>query len=221
MIENITYLGHASFFFIDPISGNSIYYVDPFEQKISNLQKADIIFITHAHQDHFSMEDIEKIKKPETIIVAPPDIIALTELPAEQTQVVKPNEVYTIKGFSFQTVPAYNISPDKLHFHPQNKQWVGYIFTLNEKKIYHAGDTDFIPEMQDFNKYSLDVVMLPIGGTYTMAVEEAAEAANAISARVTVPMHYKRLLREQAHESEELFKKLVTGSEVVVMTELS
>ena len=133
---------------------------------------------------------------------------------------VEPNKSYEIKGFKFQTIPAYNIHPEKLNFHPKANNWVGYIFELNGKKIYHAGDTDFIPEMRNLQTLNLDVAMLPIGGKFTMSAEEAAEAANAIAAKITVPMHYRRLNPESHQTLEEKFKQLVTNSEVVVLEEL-
>jgi L-ascorbate metabolism protein UlaG (beta-lactamase superfamily) len=97
---------------------------------------------------------------------------------------------------------------------------VGYIFKLNGKKIYHAGDTDFIQEMKLLKDDNLDVAMLPIGGTYTMEVDEAARAANVICAKITIPMHYRRLLGEKSDEAEEKFKKIVTNSKVIILEEL-
>ena len=59
-MENISWFGHASFSFVDE-NGNKIYYVDPFDLKPAELEKADLVFITHAHPDHFSPPDLEKI----------------------------------------------------------------------------------------------------------------------------------------------------------------
>ena len=154
------------------------------------------------------------------MIIAPPDILAQIDRATNLKQMVEPNKSYAVKGFQFQTIPAYNSHPDKLNFHPKANNWVGYIFELNGKKIYHAGDTDFIPEMKSLKTLQLDVAMLPIGGHYTMDFAEAAEAANAIAAKITVPMHYRRLNSNNYLELEEKFKQLVTDSEVVVLEEL-
>ncbi|PIZ97811.1 MAG: Zn-dependent hydrolase, partial [Candidatus Levybacteria bacterium CG_4_10_14_0_2_um_filter_36_16] len=132
----------------------------------------------------------------------------------------EPNKSYEINGFKFDTVPAYNVVPERLSFHPKSNNWVGYIFNLNGLTIYHAGDTDFTAEMNTFDKLSIDIAMLPMGGTYTMNVEEAIEAANAIGAKKTIPMHYKSLLKEKACEAEEKLKKGVVNSEVVILEEL-
>ena len=218
-MENIQWLGHASFYFTDA-NGHKIYYVDPFSLTVLNLPKADLVFITHAHPDHFSPADLEKIVKNETVIIAPPDILAKIERDESLKLKVEPNKSYEVQGFKFQTIPAYNSNPAKLYFHPKANNWVGYIFELNGKKIYHAGDTDFIPEMKELKNLNLDVAMLPMDGHYTMTVEEAADAANTICAKITVPMHYQRQNPNNYQGLEEKFKKLVTNSKVEVLEEL-
>lgn len=220
---SLTWLGHASFFFTDT-NGNKVYFIDPFQLNNRAKDKADIIFITHAHQDHFSMDDIAQIIKNDTIIVAPSDILGKIDqknLPADRQVKVEPNQSYNTKGFHFQTIPAYNNHPQKLGFHPKQNKWVGYIFNLNGQKIYHAGDTDFIDEMNALKNLNLDIALLPIGGTYTMDYQEAAKAANAICAKTTIPMHYKNLLGENSKYAEEEFKKLVTNSKVIILQELA
>ncbi|MEM3791674.1 MAG: MBL fold metallo-hydrolase, partial [Candidatus Micrarchaeaceae archaeon] len=87
------------------------------------------------------------------------------------------------------------------------------IVEANGKKIYHAGDTDFIEEMKDIDA---DLALLPIGGTYTMDVEEAISAANAINASFFAPMHYKALLgKENSAKAEKEFKERVENSFVM------
>ena len=219
-MEDIIWLGHASFFFEDK-KGNKIYFVDPFELGGRKLEKADLIFITHAHYDHFSPKDIAKIIKDDTVLIAPSDILSRISIPADRKVEVKPNQSYEVKGFRFSTVPAYNIKPERLNFHPKANNWVGYIFELNDKKVYHAGDTDFIPEINNLKSLNLDVALLPMGGTYTMDAQEAAQAANAIGAKITIPMHYKMIVGNKASEVEEKFKSLVTTSKVLILTEFS
>jgi L-ascorbate metabolism protein UlaG (beta-lactamase superfamily) len=216
----INWFGHASFSFTDQ-NGNLIYYIDPFDFKTKNLQDADLIFITHAHYDHFSQNDIKLILNGNTTLVGTGDVLEKLDIQNKRKFEVKPNNSYTIKDFSFATIPAYNNHPQRLNFHPKSNNWVGYVFGLNDKMIYHAGDTDFTQEMKRLKNLNLDIAMLPIGGTYTMDVNEAATAANIISAKITIPMHYKNLLREKSKEAEEKFKKLVTNSRVEILKELS
>jgi L-ascorbate metabolism protein UlaG (beta-lactamase superfamily) len=215
-LNDIKWYGRAAFSFTDT-NANKIYYADPFNLRTSQLEKADLIFITHAHPDHFSPPDIQKIIKDRTIFIAPPDILSEIKVSDELKLAVEPNKNYEIKGFQFHTIPAYNTNPAKLQFHPKTNNWVGYIFELNGKSVYHAGDTDFIEEMKNLKHLSLDVAMLPIGGVYTMEVEEAARAANAISAKITVPMHYRELNPDNYQKLEEDFKRLITDSEMVLL----
>lgn len=219
-MDGLTWLGHASFFFNDQ-SDNRVYFVDPFELGERKLDKADLIFITHAHYDHFSQEDIDCIIKDDTTIIAPPDILAKIQIPNERKQAVEPNNSYDVKGFKFSTIPAYNHRPGREEKHPRANNWVGYIFELNGKKIYHAGDTDFTEEMKKLKDLHLDVAMMPMGGNFTMDVDEMIEAANHIAAKITIPMHYKMLLGENYKEAEEKLKEGVTNSEVRILPEFS
>ncbi|MBI4176643.1 MAG: MBL fold metallo-hydrolase [Candidatus Aenigmarchaeota archaeon] len=216
--EELKWFGHASFLLEDKVNKNNIYYLDPFDLKFMPKEKADVIFITHAHFDHFSPKDIEKVATKETLIFGVRGCESLKKTFGERFCIVEPGENFEIKGIQIRTVPAYNIAKDRLNYHPKENKWVGYIIDVNNKKVYHAGDTDFIPEMRQLGP--LDVAMLPIGGTYTMTVEEAIEAANVIRAKVTIPIHYKRLLEGRYREAEEKFRKGVRGT-VLLLEEYS
>ena len=220
-MENISWFGHASFAITDSLNGNRIYFIDPFELPSDNSDKADLIFVTHAHYDHLSEGDINHILKPDAIVIATPDSLATLKIVNEQKFEVTPNNSYEVKGTKFETIPAYNVRPERLNFHPKLNNWVGYILFVNNQKIYHAGDTDFIPEMQNFPCKSLDIAMLPMGGKYTMEVEEMIEAANAIKAKITIPMHYRRLLGNKSSDSEQKLQQGVTNSKVVILEEIS
>jgi L-ascorbate metabolism protein UlaG (beta-lactamase superfamily) len=189
-MDNITWLGHASFM----LKGEKTVYIDPF--KIQAGQPADIILITHGHYDHCSAEDVRKITKKDTVIIGPPDC-------ACATRHLSPGEKLSIGPIVIEAVPAYNLKKD---FHPKFNHWVGYIVTIGGKRIYHAGDTDFIPEMRDFK--DIDIALLPVGGTYTMTAEEAADAANSFKPKIAVPMHYGKIVgsRSDADMFRQLFK---------------
>ncbi len=96
---------------------------------------------------------------------------------------VQPGEQVTVGDVAVESVPAYNVNKA---YHPKEAGYLGFIVTIGGERLYFAGDTDHIPEMAGIE---CDVALLPIGGTYTMDIEEAAEAAAEIGARVTVPMH--------------------------------
>jgi L-ascorbate metabolism protein UlaG (beta-lactamase superfamily) len=202
---HIHWLGHSAFRIED---GNTQIYIDPFKLP-TNLPKADIIFITHAHYDHFSVDDIARIKKDSTIFVATKDV---TSQIGKGTITVVPGQNYTVGSLKVMTVPAYNL--DK-KFHPKGNNWVGYIITLsNGQTIYHAGDTDFIPEMR---KVITDIALLPCGGTYTMTAQQAAEAANIFKPKVLIPMHWGEVIGSKA-DAEEV-KKLFKGETVILKSE--
>lgn len=218
-MENLTWFGHASFSFVDRSSGQRIYYIDPFQLPTDKkLEKADIIFVTHAHSDHLSEGDISKLLKSNTVVVATPDSLETLQITQEKFP-VEPNKEYEVRDFKFQTVPAYNVNSKRLSAHPKANNWVGYIFEVNGMKFYHAGDTDFIPEMEGFEKLGIDVAMLPMGGTYTMDVDDMILAANVIKAKKVIPMHYKRILGDKSKEAEDKLKKGVIESEVVILEE--
>jgi L-ascorbate metabolism protein UlaG (beta-lactamase superfamily) len=194
--NQIHWMGQSAFRIED---GALQMYIDPYRLP-ANLPKADVIFITHDHYDHFSMEDIVKIKTGKTIIVATQDVASKF---FDSGIVVAPNKSYTVGNVHVTTVPAYNLNKN---FHPKGNKWVGYILTLSDGlKIYHAGDTDFIPEMR---KIETDIAMLPCDGTYTMTAVEAAEAANSFHPKILIPMHFGEGLGtiHAGKEVKELYK---------------
>lgn len=182
MLENIEVLCHSSIKF----SKEKVIYFDPFKIE-SNCNDADIIFITHDHYDHYSPEDINKVKKAETKIVAPEDLqtkLLKDGFSQENIILVKPYEKNEAYGIKFETIPAYNISKQ---FHPKENGWVGYIIQINDIRYYVAGDTDIT---EDNKKVKCDVAFVPVGGTYTMNFEEAAKLVNEIKPKIAVPIHY-------------------------------
>ena len=199
MLENIKCLGHST---IKMISDNKVIYFDPYNIKLE-YKDADIIFITHSHYDHFSEDDINKIKKENTKIVITKDIydnVLKLGFLKDNIIVVTPNNNYQIDNINFNTIPAYNIDKS---FHPKNNNWVGYIFNINNYKYYIAGDTDITEENK---KVICDVAFLPIGGVYTMDYKEASILANIIEPRIVVPIHYGTIVGniEDAYKFKEL-----------------
>lgn len=182
MLSNIEVLCHSSI----RINRGSIIYFDPFNIG-KNYNDADFIFITHDHYDHYSEEDINKVRKKDTIIIAPNDLsskLQENEFTNKQIITVEPNKIYTIKNLKIETIPAYNTNKV---FHPKENNWVGYIIEIKGIRYYIAGDTDITEENK---KVNCDVAFVPVGGTYTMNFNEAASLINEIRPKVAVPIHY-------------------------------
>jgi len=175
--EWIRVLNHAGVF----LDGEKTVLIDPFGIDAPD-RPADIICITHGHYDHCSEEDILRCADSHTDITAPLDAVK-DDLPGTW-HTVEPGNIYTVQGIRIETVPAYNTNKE---FHPKENNWVGYIITLKGTRVYHAGDTDRIPEMKDIQA---DVALLPVSGTYVMTADEAAAAFRDIGAAHGIPMHY-------------------------------
>jgi len=150
-----------------------------------NLEKADLILVTHHHKDHCKAVTVNRLKKSDTIIVAPE--ICCKEL-GKNIKTIKPGEKLKVGKIEVKATFAYNTkegsSTKKVH---KKGECVGYLIKINSKIIYHAGDTDFIPEMKEFRK--IDIALLPIGGIFTMNIEEAVDAVNALKPKTVIPMH--------------------------------
>jgi hypothetical protein len=157
VLDRFTWLKDSSFLY----DGDTKVYLDPWGVP-DGAPKADVIFVTHAHDDHFSAEDIERVRADHTRIVATADLAK--EL-SGSIEIVSPGDALELAGISVDVVPAYNISPDRQNFHPKASGWVGYVLTLEGTRVYHSGDTDVIPEMEAID---CDIAFLPIGGTYTI-----------------------------------------------------
>ncbi|MEM1582706.1 MAG: MBL fold metallo-hydrolase [Candidatus Bathyarchaeia archaeon] len=179
----VKWLGHASFQIV--ADGKNI-YIDPYEG--SYAEKADIILVTHSHFDHCDTSKIERARKSDTMIIAPADCASKIR---GNVKVLKPGDRVAVNDITIETVHAYNVrrfrSPGN-PFHPKGSG-LGYLIMIGGKTIYHAGDTDFIPEMRDLRDRGISLALLPSGGTYTMDNPEAAEAALAINPEVVIPMH--------------------------------
>lgn len=206
MLEGITWYRQSALRFTD---GERTVYIDPWGTDEA-APPADLILITHAHDDHFQPDEIARLSAAGAKIVAPHDVAA--EISGDVTPVA-PGESHEIAGVRFTTVPAYNTAEERLEMHPKANRWVGYVLELPGGAYYHAGDTDHVPELDDVKA---DVAFLPIGGTYTMDAEEAAGLARSIDPRMAVPMHFGFVVGSPS--DAERFRELAAPVAVQILT---
>lgn len=162
---------------------NNEIYVDPL--KVDGKIKAKYIFITHPHWDHFSVDDIKKVLTSTTKFICPKsmkkDIENLFDNPIIY---VEPNQFYNVDNIEFKTCHSYNL--DK-QFHPKENSWVGYNLKIADERVAIVGDSDNTPELKEIKT---DILLVPIGGHYTMTLQEAAELTNIINPKKVIPTHY-------------------------------
>ena len=167
-MAKLFYQGHSSFRITT--SEGKVVFIDPFAG-VGYQTPADLVLITHEHYDH---NDISLIKtKPETVVIRSKDAL-FGGIYREFDEC----------GVHIEALPAYNA-------HHNKNECVGYLLSFDGIVLYHAGDTDFIPEMKNLVKNHIDYALLPIDGTFTMTPEMASRAAEAIQPKHLIPMHMK------------------------------
>jgi len=201
MKEQIHWLGHDAF----KITAGKVIYIDPY-QIDAGQQKADIVLITHKHADHCSPRDIDKVRDSHTVTIGPADSMAGV---AGEKRTIAVGETIRIGEVKITAAPAYNIGKA---YHPKNAGWVGYLIDIEGVTIYHAGDTDRIPEMKRLHP---DIAILPVGGVYTMTAEEAASAALDLRPQWAIPMHYGSVVGKSADADR--FRRLLEGKVSVII----
>ncbi len=182
MLDNIKVLYHSSI----RMDKEKIIYVDPFKID-KNYNDADMIFITHDHYDHYSEEDIDKVKKANSIFIVPENLLKKLikkGINDENIITLAPEDIEIIDGIKIEAIHSYNIDKP---FHPKEKNWLGYIIEIDGVRYYISGDTDITRENK---KVKCDVAFVPVGGTYTMNFSEAAQLVNIIKPKIAVPIHY-------------------------------
>lgn len=170
-----------------------VIYLDPFSLTDAEAaHDADYVFITHAHYDHFSPEDIVRVAGDHTELVAPASMGAevarvADEIGATAVHLLQAGGRLELSGVAVEAAPAYNAEPERLGMHPQANGWLGYVLTVDGVRYYAAGDTDQNP---DNEQVTCDVALVPIGGTYTCDPHQAAAFVNALHPKTVVPIHY-------------------------------
>lgn len=191
---------------------DKVIYFDPYKIE-TNKHDADIIFITHNHYDHMDSESIEKIKNDNTIVVAPKsmeDVISKIEF--SDYIYLEPFDETNLDNINIKSIPAYN---NEKQFHPRTNNWLGYIVTINNTTYYIAGDTDVTNEA---NNVRCDIAFIPIGGHFTMDVEEATELIKKINPKIVIPIHYGSIIGEPTYGN--LLKEKLCNTNIEVVEKL-
>jgi L-ascorbate metabolism protein UlaG (beta-lactamase superfamily) len=205
------WLGHDGFRIV---AGGKTIYIDPYQLSKAqhNRNDADIVFISHNHFDHLSMDDLEHVIGKNTSIVAAKECVdQLRTAGAAEVKGAAPGDRLTVQGLQVEILPAYNTNKK---FHPKADNKVGFVITVGNMRIYHTGDTDDIPEM---NQARPDVALVPVSGTYVMTAEEAARAVNEKikPKKLAIPMHYGSIVGSEQDAAK--FKQLVTACPVQIL----
>ncbi|MCS6784894.1 MAG: MBL fold metallo-hydrolase [Candidatus Caldarchaeum sp.] len=208
----ISWLGHDSY----RIKKDITIYIDPYQ--IKGGPPADVVLITHDHFDHLSIDDLKKIVTDKTTVIAAKHCEnTLKKLGKGAVKYVSVGDEVSVAGIRVKAVHAYNVNKFRepgIVFHSREYGGVGYVLQVGDVSIYHAGDTDFIPEMKGLN---VDIALLPVSGTYVMTAAEAAEAAKAIKPKIAIPMHYGAIVGSERDAQE--FKRLYGGETVILSKE--
>jgi L-ascorbate metabolism protein UlaG (beta-lactamase superfamily) len=187
LVDALTWLGHSGFLIR---AGRANVYIDPYRVP-DDAPAADVILVTHHHYDHFSPRDVEKLSTESTWLIGPATV---AERVSGQVVSVRPGELVepdSVRGIDVRAVAAYNTSKRNAQgepFHSRESGGVGFDLRVFGERLYHAGDTDVIPEMDEVT--GVEVALLPVSGVYVMTPGEAAEAARRIGPKVAVPMHW-------------------------------
>ncbi len=182
MLEDIEVLYHSCI----RMNKEKMIYIDPYHIE-KNYNDADMIFITHDHYDHYSEEDIDKVRKNNTIFIVPENLLnklIKKGINDENIITLDPEDDENIDGIKVEAIHSYNIDKP---FHPKENNWLGYVIEIDGVRYYIAGDTDITEENK---KIKCDVAFVPVGGTYTMNFSEAAQLINIIKPKIAVPIHY-------------------------------
>lgn len=194
----ITALGHDGFR-VDVAEPQVSFAFDPYDL-LGEVTPVDFVFVSHSHFDHCDISSIRKLLGPKTRVIAPQCCQGELQELTSQLDTYTGEDKVTAGKITYWAIPAYNTdkfrTPNEV-FHPRDLGGVGFVVEIpiegsKNLRFYHAGDTDFVPEMEQVKK--IDVAFLPISGTFVMTLEEAIKATEMIEPDLAIPMHYGKIL---------------------------
>ncbi len=161
-------------------------YIDPVGEKydidFSNEPKADFIFVTHQHSDHLDRRILEELSTNDTKIYASKECLKLVS-----ADILRPFDVKSIKGIEVYSVPAYNITPSHIQYHPKQNEGLGYVINLGGTNIYIAGDTEDNADVLSLK--NIDIAFLPVNQPYTMTIEQVVNVVDKVRPTILYPYH--------------------------------
>lgn len=185
---SIHFVGHASLYLKFQ---NKVIHIDPWS-KVANydtLSKADLILLTHQHRDHLDTIALNAITRTDTYMIIAP--VCLDHFkPKVAYETITNDQSTNWENIGIEAVAAYNIlhkRPNGVPYHPKG-EGNGYILSIGGKRIYVAGDTENIPEMEQLGM--IDIAFLPVNLPFTMSPEMLADAVQKIRPAVVYPYHY-------------------------------
>lgn len=179
----IHFIKHASL--IIEVNGMML-YIDPtamYGTDFTKLPKADAVMVTHQHPDHFDINAITALSKPNTRLIGSKRVIELSA----KGKTMMPGDTIELSGIKIMATPAYNTTPSHLQFHPRQRHDIGFVFQIDNLRIYVAGDTENIPEMAQLK--NIDIAFLPVNQPYTMTAQQAIKAIKTIQPKIVYPYH--------------------------------
>lgn len=182
----ITFFKHASLsinvggkhIYVDPVGGGNVFP--------AALPKADLILLTHSHDDHFDLSAVEKLCTSKTDILSDR---TTAEAFGMEGHVMRPGSIATPRDYvKIEAVAAYNTTKEHQQFHPKLREDCGYLLTIGGTRIYVAGDTEPTAEMKALR--DIDIAFLPVNQPYTMTVDQAVDAVKALKPTIFYPYHF-------------------------------
>ena len=166
---------------VDPVGGG---------ERFSGLPTPDLILVTHIHGDHMSAETLAGVVGDTTAVIAPVSVVEALGDGAPPNLIPLANgEKLERAGAHIEAIPAYNLSEDRLMFHPKERGDNAYVVTIGGTRVFISGDTEDVPEMRALK--DIDAAFLCMNLPFTMTVEAAADAVLEFAPGVVFPYHYR------------------------------